>query len=233
MTHPTRLSSIAALGFAVSSLAVGSGCPRNDLEGDGPTCEDTATVIALDDDTALGFSANALVALAVTPSPFAAELVYARGGTTALTLGVQNAAEARFIDSVAVYPDDGVSPAIGIECHDRLEVDADATFVTADGAFNEAFAVVLRSEAVDTVTMNASLDPLALQGTYDISLDVAEPDLSAFEELSLPIDVAFDSDGSSGTVAVFGTGKETCNDDGTCSEFAAHIEVGSWGDVTQ
>jgi hypothetical protein len=232
MTHPTHLSSIAALGFVVSAAAVLSGCPRNDVEGDGPTCEDTPTVIALDDDTALGFSANALVALAVTPSPFAAELVYARGGSTPLTLVVQDPGEARFVDSVAVYPDDGVTPAIGIECHDRLEVDANATFVSGDGAFNEAFAVVLRSEAVDAVTMNASLDPLALQGTYDVSLDVPEPDLAAFEEVSLPIDVAFDSDGSSGTVAVFGTGKETCDDD-TCTAFAARIEVGSWGDVTR
>jgi len=234
MPRPARLSFIAALGFAASSLALLSACPRNDVEGEGPTCEDTATVIALDDETSLGFSASALVALAVTPSPFATDFVYARGGSTALTLGVQNPAEARFIDSVAVYPEDGVFPAIAIECHDRLEVDANATFVTADGAFNEVFAVVLRSEAVDAVTMNVELDPFALQGSYDVNLDVDDLDSidpAEIESIAMDLEATFDVDGSDGAVHAIVVGKEICSGN-ECTAFAANIEVGTWTAVT-
>ncbi len=209
------------------------GCPRaegNDL----PFCEESASVIGLDDATSLGFSANALVDLAVTPSPFQDILTYHRGGQTPLTLTLHDVSGARFVDSEAVSPDDGVTPAIAIECQDRLEVDARATLISDDGAFNEAFDVVLRSTAADAVAMAASLDPLALQGSYDVDVDLDELgaiDPADIESITLAVEASVDVDGSHGTLHALVTGRETCSGD-ECTAFAATVDVGSWGAST-
>jgi hypothetical protein len=206
-----------------ASLLVIAACPRAD-EGEGPFCEDTATVVALDEDTALGLPARVLTDLAVTPSPFAATLTLARGGTTPLTLLVDEVGEARFVDSEAVYPDDGVFPAIAIECPDRVELDVTGHFTSDDGAFAEVFPTTLRATAADTATFSAVLDATTLQGSHDATLDVDEPDIAT---LDVVIDATFDAAGSHGLVHTVATGEEQCVGN-ECTAWAADIEVGTW-----
>lgn len=161
----------------------------------------------------------------MTPSPFAATLTLSRGGTTPLTLLIDEIDEARFVDSEAVYPEEGVFPAIGIECPDRVELDATGHFTTDDGAFAEVFATTLSATAAEVTTFSAVLDATTLQGSYDATLDVDEPDVAT---LDVVIDAAFDAAGSHGLVHTVATGEEECTDDNECTAWAADIEVGIW-----
>ena len=227
------LPAVFAATAVIAATSVVVGCPRaegNDL----PFCEETAAVIGLDDATSLGFTARALLDLAVTPSPFQDILTDHRGGQTPLTVTLHDVSEARFVDSETVSPKDGLTPTIAIACQDRLEVEARATLVTDDGAFNEDVDVVLRSTAADAVAMAASLDPLALQGSYDVSVDLDELgaiDPADIESITLAVEAAFDVDGSLGTLHALVTGRETCSGD-ECTAFAATVDVGSWGAST-
>ena len=227
------LPAVFAATAVIAATSVVVGCPRaegNDL----PFCEETAAVIGLDDATSLGFTARALLDLAVTPSPFQDILTDHRGGQTPLTVTLHDVSEARFVDSETVSPKDGLTPTIAIACQDRLEVEARATLVTDDGAFNEDVDVVLRSSSADAVALAASLDPLALQGSYDVSVDLDELgaiDPADIESITLAVEAAFDVDGSLGTLHALVTGRETCSGD-DCTAFAATVDVGSWGAST-
>ena len=68
---------------------------NDDTAWEMPYCEDVATDLALDEVTDLGFAAQAMVDLAVTPSPFAETFTWAAGGETELTLTVGPAGTAR------------------------------------------------------------------------------------------------------------------------------------------
>jgi hypothetical protein len=223
------LPAVFAATAAIAATSTVVGCLRAE-ENDLPFCEETTAVIGLDDATSLGFTASALVDLAVSPSPFQDILTYHRGGQTPLIVTLHAVAEARFVDSEAVYPKDGITPTIAIACQDRLEVDARATLITDDGAFNEDVDVVLRSSSADAVAMAASLDPFELQGSYDVNVDLDELgaiDPADIESITLAVEAAFDVDGSHGTVHAIVTGRETCGGD-ECTAFAANVDVGSW-----
>ena len=227
------LPAVFAATAVIAATSVVVGCPRaegNDL----PFCEETAAVIGLDDATSLGFTARALLDLAVSPSPFQDILTDHRGGQTPLTVTLHDVSEARFVDSETVSPKDGLTPTIAIACQDRLEVEARATLVTDDGAFNEDVDVVLRSSSADAVALAASLDPFELQGSYDVSVDLDELgaiDPADIESITLAVEAAFDVDGSLGTLHALVTGRETCSGD-ECTAFAATVDVGSWGAST-
>lgn len=127
-------TSFVTLAFLLASGALIS-------DGIKPYCAETVIEVDIDHITELGFSGGDLLNLANVERSLDWSWEY-KEGTTTLTLFAQSAAQtARFIDSVAVYPDGAIE--IGIICPDRVEVDAWVTFVTEDGAFDERFYVQL------------------------------------------------------------------------------------------
>lgn len=160
---------------------VALGCDLGDKNpAEGPTCQDTPTDVTLEEVTELGFSAAEV--LARLPASEVALLTWEGGGTTDLTLTYAPAAAARFVDSVAVYPDgDGETPAIAVICEDRVEIDLDFTIATTDGALDEDLAAPIRATAVDAATVWADLDLDGLQGSLDFD---AFTDGTAYDDRS-------------------------------------------------
>lgn len=200
----------------------------NKVDGDGAWCEDVPTAVALDEVTELGFSGAELWALAAGERT--APLTWARGGEAVLTLGVTGEpAEARFVDSVP-HTEDGGS-TIGIECTDRVEVDADVRFVTDDGAFDEAWALPLSATEASLVSFHRRLDLDALGGSYDPAADIeAAVGDEPYESVSVDVRGELDAAGTRGAVAGQVDGEEQCEDDGTCSDWAAELPVATWGE---
>jgi len=109
--------------------------------GDMPYCHETVHEIDLDQTTAIGFSARDLINLSKSKATADWSWDY-RPGFTSLTLWARSVAKkARYIDSVAVYPDG--APDVSIICANRVEVDAWVTFATEDGALNERWYTTL------------------------------------------------------------------------------------------
>jgi hypothetical protein len=209
------------------TLSVLVGCPAGPLDKDGelPYCEETPTVVDLDEVTELGFTAQDLLDLAVGTHD--ETFAWARGGTTPLTQEVTyDGGEARFVAREAVYPEgDGAQPAIGVICDDTVEVDVSMGFSTDDGAFAEVWELALDAVSADTAQWNQPLDPDGLTGTYDMDDDITEPD---WDERSLWASGSFDATGSHGEVGGQVSGEEDCTGD-TCAAWAAEVAVGTWG----
>jgi hypothetical protein len=188
-----------------------------------PSCEETPTALALEEQTALGFSAGELLAMAEGLTE--TELLWAVDGTSALSIEVSHqGGEARYITSVAVYPDDGgATPAIGVVCEDRVEIDVSVTFQTDEGTFNEAWDGTLRSssgEADLTASLYHELDLDAMGGSF--AVDGWAPEGYADSAVAW-IDASFDADGNpSGEVAGYVSGE-----DGEVA-WAETFEVATW-----
>ncbi|MCP4807611.1 MAG: hypothetical protein GY913_10205 [Proteobacteria bacterium] len=198
---------------------------KEDSGGSMPYCEDVATDVALDDETPLGFTAQALVDRALTPSPFAETLAWESGSETGLTLTLGPAGTARFVESTAVYPEDG-GPAIGVECFDRIELDVPMSFVTEDGRLDETWQVTLVALDAGSVTLQLPIEPLELTGSYDVTDDITEPD---YDEVSMSLRAAFTSAGTAGELSCQASGEDDCEDGETCSAWSSQFDVGSWG----
>lgn len=133
-------------------------------DGGLPYCAESVLEIDLDDNRDMGFSANDLLHLASGRHELDWVWDY-KDGSTALSMFVRSVARtARFIDSVAVYPE-GANPDVGIVCTDRLEVDAWIDFVTADGAFSERWYTALY--ATDGTDCESRIDYICpMPGTF-------------------------------------------------------------------
>lgn len=100
-----------------------------------PYCAESVVTVLLDEITELGFSARDLLDLTSRPRHALWSWDY-KEDVTELSLRVASVARtARYIDSVAVYPEG--APDIAVICPDRVEVDAWVHFSTSDGAFAE------------------------------------------------------------------------------------------------
>ncbi len=95
----------------------------------------------------------------MAPSPFAPTLTFASGGTTGLTLLVDGVGEAPFIDDEAVYPEEGITPAIAIECPDRVVVGVTGHLDTDDGTCVEDFPATLVATTADAVACTRASTP--------------------------------------------------------------------------
>jgi hypothetical protein len=197
---------------------------KNTLE-DGPYCEDTPTVVGLDEVTALGFSGADLLLLA--EGEHAETLTWAEtGATTPVAVGVAYAeGEVRFVDSVAVYPEgDGETPAIGVECFARVEVDVTLTIATEDGALDESFALSLGSQDGLTTTAWYSFDHEELNGSYEFTL----MDPSEYDSVQHGLSVSFEEGASRGEITAQAEG---CDDDCSgdeCTCWASIDTVAYW-----
>ena len=197
---------------------------KNDLE-DGPYCENTATVLALDEASALGFSGADMLALA--EGGFDETLTWAAdSSTTPIHISVGYAeGEVRFVDSEAVYPEgEGETPAIGVECEDFVEVDVSVVVTTTDGALDETYELALISFEGTHISTSASFDHTEMGGSYEFTL----MDPSEYDDVTHGLDMAFDAAGSSGELTAMAEG---CDDDCTgdeCTCWASIDTIASW-----
>lgn len=207
----------------LAPLALLTGCPTfgEKPADEGPHCEDTKTPIGFDEVTALGFSANDK--LAEVPMEEAATFVYADGTTTDLTVGFAPAEGAYFVDSEAVYPEDGPSIDIAVICDDRIEVEGMFAFATADGAFSESFASVLAATA-ESLGIYQELDLDHLNGTFAIEPFV---DAEGYDDVRAWISASFAAGQSRGSVEGQASGEDECSGD-ECSAWATSVPVGTW-----
>jgi hypothetical protein len=207
----------------IPMLLLVAACTKNE-EDLGAYCEDTPTELAMDEASPAGFTPDSLVA--VFGGTWAETLTLAEGaGDVALTLTVGEPTGARWVDSEAVYPEDGY--AIGVECVDRVEVDAPLSFVTADGAFDEAWSAVFSSEDGLAARFGRDFEAGAIGGSFDLAALIAE---QGGVDGKLFIDGAFDAGGARGTVNAQVEGAEDCEGD-ECSVWAANVPVGTWGET--
>jgi hypothetical protein len=192
------------------ALVLTSGC-----ETHYPHCEESVTVLeSLDTPTPAGVSAGEILAL--IEGQRSAELRYAEPGggsvhveiepggegSTALSLALSRRAdgELRWIDAHEVYPT-GPGPVaeIAVYCPDRLEIDAQLEFETADGVFAELFEVVVGVDMDDELggiggelgvaRIHERFDPAGLMGALEvISIDPPNPDAVDYElEIHYPV----------------------------------------------
>ena len=197
---------------------------KNTLE-DGPYCEDSPTVITLEEATALGFSGADLLLLA--EGEHTETLVWAETeATTPLAVGVSyDAGEVRYIDSVAVYPEgDGDTPAIGVECFARVEVDVTISLATEDGAFDESFDLALSSEDGVHASAGLSFDHGDLAGSYEFTL----MDPSEYDDVSHSLRVTFDEAGCSGELTAQAEGCDDACEGDECTCWASMDTIATW-----
>ncbi len=201
-------------------------CAPNKGDSAMPSCDDVSTAVELDEVTELGFSAQQLVDLAIVPSPWYETLNWHHGGYTSLTLSFEAPTGAAFVESTAVYPEEGGAD-IGIVCADRVEVSVPLSFETVDGAFDESWDATLSSTDGETVDFRVDLDPNGLTGSYDITHDVHEDD---WDEAELWVAGSFAEGDCRGDVAGQVSGTDPCLRGDACSAWVSSVEIGGWGD---
>ncbi len=204
-----------------------SGCPEEDPnldEGASAYCEETRTAVALDEQTALGFSAQEVIDALV----FAHEtdLDYADGTIAALTLDlIHDGGEARYVDSVAVYPEGDEEMDLGaILCEAYVEIDVTVDFVTDDGVFDESWELPLQATAADAASFGLSdLTPDDFTGSYDfLAFDPAD-----FDEVTTSVWAAFDMGGPRGEISEMAT-SESQDEGGEGVASAENQSVATW-----
>lgn len=186
--NTSKLSSTFALTLSLFGLAA---CDDDRM----PYCEETVTVLdSLDAQTPAGISAGELLAkiegeqlLRLDYVPASAneavqvETSHHDAGSTELMIALEHAGgELRWIEAEErTPPGRGPVPAIAISCPDRIELDAELSFETEDGAFAELFEVVV-SASVDEwgewgeagefnlARITQALVPSALEGALEI-----------------------------------------------------------------
>lgn len=173
-----------------------------------PYCEDTASAMAPEDESAFGLSGQAF--LDHIPAQLDGTAVFSDSQEADLAVQVTvDAASLRTVDSVAVYPEtDGPSPAIAVICPARVEVDAVVSVQTADGRLAEVQEVVL--SAVDPaesgipaeqVAFSVALDPDALGGSLSMG-DFTDP--AAWDAITMSMWGTFQDGALSGEVSAMG-----------------------------
>ncbi|MCP4809143.1 MAG: hypothetical protein GY913_12990 [Proteobacteria bacterium] len=196
------------------------GCSPSD--GAEPYCELTRTEIPLDDDSELGVSAQDIVDLVITPGPFEETLIKALGGDALLTLTLGPLGSARFVESTAVYAQDG--PDVEVECLDRVELETTLVFLTDDGEFAETWDVAVSAMDAGSAALERSFDPRFMDGDYHVAEDARDPN---FDEVTVRVDAIFDADGSSGEMTGQARAQE-CQGRDDCSYAVTNFDVGTW-----
>lgn len=175
---------------SVGTTSAGSGSgdePTTGSTGEGNApCVDTPTVLAVDEVSTLGFSAEELLAGKLGPRAttlqFASEPTVLdpawKGKALPLTVELRHeGGEVRFVDSEPNpdYDDSGNESGFPGECIDRLEVDVTLDFVTQAGELDEQRPGVLRATTVDRADVQVDLLPPALTGSLDPTTLYTDP----------------------------------------------------------
>lgn len=197
--------------------AMTSGCFLN--PGDEATmgCQDTKTDISADEETALGFSADDV--LAALDETYGVNLDYFDGTSTDLTVSFVAGDDFRYVSSELVSSGDGAQPTIEIDCADRVEIDGQLIFTTADGVFDEVLDVTLSAVDAQIVSIYADLVSGSVGGSYE-PMRFAPED---YDAVSSAITVEFNAGEIGGHVAEYA---EAVNGE-TAS--MSMLEVGTFG----
>jgi hypothetical protein len=195
----------ASLSCAVALIVI-SGC-----ETQFPYCEETVTVLdSLDSPTPAGVTAGEIFASIegqrsaelnyVEPGGGAVHVEIEPGGegSTELILALTRHADGqlRWIDAQEVYPTGpGPIAEIAVHCPDRLELDAQLEFESADGVFAELLDVTVEVEVdegtgeLGVARIREAFDPASLAGAFEVvSIDPANPDSVDYElEVHYPV----------------------------------------------
>jgi len=163
----------------------GTGTTEPTGESNNP-CIDTPTVLAVDEASALGFSAaqlldgklgmrTATLTFAGEPTSLSDDLKNKQ-----LPLAVElrhNGGEVRFIDSSENpdYDDSGNESGF-IDCSDRLEVDVEFDFVTEAKEFDEHRNGILIATTVERAQLDVELAPPGLTGSFDPATAYSDPE---------------------------------------------------------
>ena len=193
----------------------------DDAESDlSPACDETATELALDEESPLGFTAQSL--LDTLPISSTHPFDYDNGDSTSITLAVTPSDSATYVDSEPAENESGND--IYVICEDRLEVAAGVYFDTYDGVFQEnvSVALVLTDGRIDGL---AALDLGAMGGSFDIDDFTEEQD---WDEARASIEFQYVDGSGSGRIYGDVSGEDDCEDDDNCSAWDALVPVGSW-----
>lgn len=150
-----RLALLPVLLCAACSTVTSSN-PQDDKAMD-YECSIEETVLAVDEASPLGFSAQQV--LDVVGSPRSATFTWADGSTTDLLL------------TAAIAGDVIWQEATG-ECSSGLVFALDVTFTTADGRFDETLSIPMDVSALDPEYV--FLDPYQDAGTFNGTLDLGD-----------------------------------------------------------
>jgi hypothetical protein len=199
-------------------------------------CTATTTVVSFDEVTALGFSAEELMAVVGGPRAEVFEW-YSSGDTTDLTLELSyTGGEVRFVDQEpregadtgAIYeaaaadldtdePRD-TGPADtgpfdtgdgGVECPDSLSMDLTLVFATADGSFDESVDALLYADSLDGARASAEAAFDDLVGAYVPTDPTLVPE--EWDTFGVTWDVEVFADATEGSLGV--TGSRDISDD--------------------
>lgn len=220
----------AALALALIACTGSEDDPntKDDTAGEGAHCEDTVTDVAFDEVTALGFAADAVVALA--DGAHAETMRWASGDSSPLAVTVTVGTTARMVDSEAVYPP-GTTVDIGLYCEDRVELDATLQLVSDDGLLDETLEGALVSIDGLSALFYATLEPDGLGGS--LQMDDFMTETLDYDERSLSLSASFDSEGSSGWLSGIVSGTGDCEEGENCTAWSGSFEIGTWGPMSE
>jgi hypothetical protein len=194
----------------------------------GPACVDTETPVGVGEETALGVTADEVAALVAPASTY--PFTWADGASTTLTLSFVPTDEAWFVDSEPAPRGDGETPAIWIECDDRLELRTRVGFTTADGAFDESWDERLVATGPGSATLHHTLDLGGLAGSFAIDPFVEAVD---HDELRAWTNLQVTAPGEShGAVEGQASGQDDCAEGDECAAWAEMVPIATWRTAT-
>ncbi len=208
--------------LAILSLLTLTACDE-DLDEAGAGCTDSYTELAADEVSALGFSADEV--LAAIAGSRSETLQWADGPQTSITVeAIHTGGPIRFVDSEPTPHDGGMDLLAAAHCEDRVEIEAQVTVTTDDGLLNETFDVMLAADeptSADFTASDLAIDDLA--GDYQIR----EIDTSQYDTVAVSIHVGIGMEDTWGQVSEFGEYIEQGNGDSGVA-MAENVETGAW-----
>ncbi len=185
-------------------------------------CDETATELAVDEVSALGFAADEL--LANIAGPRNEILEWTDGAQTGILVEMVNNGAVHYVDSEPKASEGGMEDAAAALCEDRIEVDAQVIVSTDDGLLDETLDVTLTADEATSADFYLSdLTPDDLNGTYDYR----EIDMAQYDTFAISIHGAIGIDSSWGQISEFGEYEEEGDGDSGVA-MAENIETGAW-----
>lgn len=226
---PGQTTSMRLFSISGIWLLAGLGCSSGDpAKLGGQTGEESFGCLTVSTETAsleqttrLGFSGNDV--LTVIPPESTSTFTWSDASETPVTVSVTVTG-----DTIEVRDNEWKAPTDGREigspdCADAVAIEAQLTFSTGDGAFDESFDVVLIASTPDVAHAHVEREAAELSGSYEVT--ELQP---AGRRVRLFWTFTFDTNGSRGSVD--GQAEDLPGDspDGTVS--AQGFDIGTFGE---
>jgi len=174
--RPSVLSTLLFASLAVPLLPSCAGDQFGGESGGGDCIEASRTILGVDEELPLGFSAQDVLGFAATtfeipfslslpPTDEYSGLELVPEGETTLTLTIESADE----EVVLVDQEPDPNGNGGVDCFDYVEIDAELTLVTDNDAFDDTLPVVLRAPHAASADVTVNLDPGSMNGSFDLT----------------------------------------------------------------